>query len=184
MESNRDEAYRCIELTKFYILKKDLDNAWKFSVKANKLFPSSESKLLMKKLKKSLKKAKRHLKKRRKKKSDDSDSSYNGDESSSSHNNCNTKKASKKSKRSYKSSSTAYSFDMFKEINKDESLKCFEIAEEYIQKNQFELAIKFLLKSNKLFALPRTNELLEKIQESKETIQTYTEEQANIVKKK
>lgn len=46
---------------------------------------------------------------------------------------------------------------MFKEINKDESLKCFEKAEEYIRKNQFELAIKFLLKSNKLFALPKTN---------------------------
>lgn len=44
MESNRGEAYRCIELTKLYIKKKDLDNAWKFAVKANKLFPSSETK--------------------------------------------------------------------------------------------------------------------------------------------
>ena len=44
MESNRDEASRCIELTRIYIKKKDLDNAWKFSVKANKLYPSSETK--------------------------------------------------------------------------------------------------------------------------------------------
>lgn len=44
MESNRGEASRCIDLTKFYIKKKDLDNAWKFSVKADKLFPSSETK--------------------------------------------------------------------------------------------------------------------------------------------
>lgn len=44
MESNRDEAYRCIELTKLYIKKKDLDTAWKFSIKANKLFPTSETK--------------------------------------------------------------------------------------------------------------------------------------------
>lgn len=44
MESNRDEASRCIELTKLYIKKKDLDNAWKFSVKANKLYPSPETK--------------------------------------------------------------------------------------------------------------------------------------------
>lgn len=43
MEGNRDEACRCIGLTKFYIKKKDLDNAWKFSVKANKLFPTSET---------------------------------------------------------------------------------------------------------------------------------------------
>jgi len=44
MESNRDEASRCIEMTKIYIKKKDLDNAWKFSVKANKLYPSQETK--------------------------------------------------------------------------------------------------------------------------------------------
>jgi hypothetical protein len=43
MEGNRDEASRCIELTKLYIKKKDLDNAWKFSVKAHKLFPSNET---------------------------------------------------------------------------------------------------------------------------------------------
>lgn len=44
MESNRDEAYRCIELTKYYIKKKELDAAWRFSVKANQLFPTSETK--------------------------------------------------------------------------------------------------------------------------------------------
>lgn len=44
MEGNRDESYRCIDLTMQYIKKKDLDNAWKFSVKANKLYPSSQSK--------------------------------------------------------------------------------------------------------------------------------------------
>lgn len=44
MESNRDEASRCIEIARLYIKKKDLDNAWKFSVKANKMYPSSETK--------------------------------------------------------------------------------------------------------------------------------------------
>lgn len=44
MESNRDEAFRCVELSKLYIKKKDLDKAWKFSVKAHKLFPSSKTK--------------------------------------------------------------------------------------------------------------------------------------------
>jgi len=44
MESNRDEAYRCIELTMLHIKKKNLKTAWKFSVKANKLYPTLESK--------------------------------------------------------------------------------------------------------------------------------------------
>lgn len=44
MESNRDEASRCVELTRIYIKKKDLDNAWKFSVKAHKLYPTPETK--------------------------------------------------------------------------------------------------------------------------------------------
>lgn len=44
MESNRDEACRCIELTKLYIKKKHLDNALKFSIKAHKLFPTTETK--------------------------------------------------------------------------------------------------------------------------------------------
>lgn len=44
MESNRDESYRCIDMTMRYIKKKDLDNAWKYSVKANKLYPTSKSK--------------------------------------------------------------------------------------------------------------------------------------------
>jgi len=44
MESNRDESSRCIEFTKSYIKKNDLENAWKFAVKANKLFPSPVTK--------------------------------------------------------------------------------------------------------------------------------------------
>lgn len=44
MESNRDEASRCVDLSKSYIKKKDLDKAWKFSVKAHKLYPTSETK--------------------------------------------------------------------------------------------------------------------------------------------
>jgi len=44
MESNRDEASRCIEFARLYIKKKDLDNAWKFSTKANKMYPTPETK--------------------------------------------------------------------------------------------------------------------------------------------
>lgn len=44
MEYNREEAYRCVELTKLYIKKKDLDKALKFSIKANKLYPTTETK--------------------------------------------------------------------------------------------------------------------------------------------
>lgn len=46
---------------------------------------------------------------------------------------------------------------MFKEINKDESMKCIEKAEQFLKNKQFELALKFLLKSNKLFALPKSD---------------------------
>lgn len=52
---------------------------------------------------------------------------------------------------------TAYSFKMFKEINKDESYKCLEKAEENIKKNQYDLAEKFILKSKKLFSLPQAD---------------------------
>lgn len=48
MEGNRDEASRCIELTKLHIKKKDLDSAWKFSVKANKLYPTCVTKRKLK----------------------------------------------------------------------------------------------------------------------------------------
>lgn len=44
MESNRDKASRYIELSKYYIKRKKLKKAWKFSVKANKLFPTSKTK--------------------------------------------------------------------------------------------------------------------------------------------
>nr|WOX63133.1 dnaJ-like protein subfamily B member 14 [Myzus persicae] len=182
MESNRDEASRCIELTKLYIKKKDLDNAWKFSVKANKLYPSPETKRLMKKLKSSMKHSKQRPMKRNQ--SDDSDESYNGDNSnSSSSSDCNTKQPPKKSKMGYKSSTT-YSYKMFKEINKDESFKCLEKAEEYIQSKQFELAEKFILKSIKLFPMTRADTLLKQLQEMKDTNKPdYTEEQADVVKR-
>ncbi|VVC37870.1 DnaJ domain,Tetratricopeptide-like helical domain [Cinara cedri] len=186
MESNREEAYRCIELTKLYIKKKNLDQALKFSIKANKLYPTTETKCLMKKLTTSLKESKQQ-KESAKKKSDDSDSSYNGDNSStSSTNSCdsqNREQPKKKSKRSSKSS-TAYSFKMFKEINKDESQKCLEKAEKYLQTKEYETAEKFVLKSKKLFPLPEADVLLKKIQEIKEINKpTYTEEQAKFVKK-
>lgn len=44
MEKNCCESYRCIEITKLCIKRKDLNTAWKFAVEANKLYPSSESK--------------------------------------------------------------------------------------------------------------------------------------------
>ncbi|XP_026812990.1 dnaJ homolog subfamily B member 12-like [Rhopalosiphum maidis] len=181
MESNRDEASRCIELARLYIKKKDLDNAWKFSTKANKMYPTSETKRLLKKLKSTIK----HSKKRSKKQyqSDHSDSSYNGDNSNSSSSSDYNTKQQKKSKKGHKSSTT-YSYKMFKEINKDESFKCLEKAEQYIQSKQFELAEKFILKSKKLFLIPRADELLKQLQETKDTTKAdYTEEQANVVKK-
>lgn len=46
---------------------------------------------------------------------------------------------------------------MFEGINKDESYKCLEIAEKHIKIKQFELAEKFVLKSKKLFLLPRAD---------------------------
>lgn len=46
---------------------------------------------------------------------------------------------------------------MFKEINKDESYKCLEKAEEHIKKKQYDLAEKFILKSKKLFSSPQAD---------------------------
>jgi len=46
---------------------------------------------------------------------------------------------------------------MFKEINKDESYKCLEKAEEYLQSKQLELAEKFIHKSIKLFPISRAD---------------------------
>jgi len=42
-------------------------------------------------------------------------------------------------------------------MNKDESYKCLEKAEKYIQEKQFDLAKLFILKSQKLFSLPKAN---------------------------
>ncbi|XP_060879681.1 uncharacterized protein LOC132951761 isoform X3 [Metopolophium dirhodum] len=139
---------------------------------------------LMRKLKSSMKRSKRRSMKRNQ--SDDSDSSYNGDNSnSSSTTDCDTKQPPKKTKMGYKSSTT-YSYKMFKEINKDESFKCLEKAEEYLQNKQFDLAEKFILKSIKLFPMSRADgkQLLKQLQEMKDTNKPdYTEEQANVVKK-
>lgn len=88
-------------------------------------------------------------------------------------------------------------------MNKDESYRCLEKAEEHIKDKKFDLAEVFILKSKKLFALPKADgmfigstfyielifnyyvlELLKKIQELQEISKlNYTEEQANIVKK-
>lgn len=46
---------------------------------------------------------------------------------------------------------------MFKDINKDESYKCLEIAEKHIQDKQYEKAEKFVLKSKKLFHFPKAD---------------------------
>lgn len=97
---------------------------------------------------------------------------------------------------------TTYSYSMFKGINKDESFKCIEKAEKCIHNKEFKLAEKFLIKSKKLFPLPRADgkiiqyslqhnynkndhlkyvsELLKKLHESKPN---YTEEQANLIEK-
>ncbi|CAH1708296.1 J domain-containing protein DDB_G0295729-like [Aphis gossypii] len=182
MESNRDEASRCIDIARLYFKKKDLDNAWKFSVKANKMYPSSETKRLISELKSSMKNS--NQRSMNQNQSDHSDSSYNGDDSnSSSSTDYKTKKQTKRSRRSRRPS-TVYSHKMFKEINKDESFKCLERAEQFLKTKQFDLAEKFVLKSKKLFPIPRADELLQEIQEIKGSIHPeYTEEQANIVEK-
>lgn len=46
---------------------------------------------------------------------------------------------------------------MIKDINKDESYKCLEKAEKYIEAKEFDLAEKFVLKSKKLFPLPEAD---------------------------
>lgn len=46
---------------------------------------------------------------------------------------------------------------MFKDINKDESYKCIEIAEKHIKNKQYELAEKFVHKSKKLYVLPKAD---------------------------
>lgn len=51
---------------------------------------------------------------------------------------------------------------MFKEGNKDESFKCLEKAEHYMQTKQFDLAEKFVLKSKKLFPIPKADGILNK----------------------
>ncbi|XP_025420968.1 dnaJ homolog subfamily B member 14-like isoform X2 [Sipha flava] len=149
MEGNRDEASRCIELTKLYIKKKDLDNAWKFSVKAHKLFPSNETRRLMLKLKSKLRNQK-----------------------------CRTMK------KNQSMSGTAYSYEMFKEINKDESYNCLEKAEQCIKRKEYGMAEKYVLKSKKLFATTRADELLQELKKIQEDNKPkYTEEQANVVRK-
>jgi len=49
---------------------------------------------------------------------------------------------------------------MFKEINKDESFKCLEKAEQFMKTKQFNLAEKFVLKSKKLFQTPKADGIL------------------------
>lgn len=46
---------------------------------------------------------------------------------------------------------------MLEGVNKDESYKCLEIAEKHIKMKEFELAEKFVLKSKKLFPLPKAD---------------------------
>ena len=43
MESNRDEALRCLRLAEKFLQEGDKDKAAKFGLKAKKLFPSGEA---------------------------------------------------------------------------------------------------------------------------------------------
>ena len=43
MESNRDEALRCLRLAEKFLQQGDKDKAAKFGLKAKKLFPSGEA---------------------------------------------------------------------------------------------------------------------------------------------
>jgi len=46
---------------------------------------------------------------------------------------------------------------MFKDINKYESYICLEKAEKHIEKKEYKLAEKFVLKSKKLFFIPKAD---------------------------
>jgi len=174
---DREGASHYIKLTEWYIKKNNLKKAWKCSVKADKLYPSSKSKRLTKKLKKAMKRLKRQERKIK------NTSCVNDGSSSSSSSNSSMEIPTKKSKQSCESS-TAYSFKASEVMNKDESYRCLEKAEKYIQDKKFDSAKVFVLKSKKLFALPKADELLKKIQELQEISKpNYTEEQANIVTK-
>jgi hypothetical protein len=43
MESNREEAFRCLRLADNYLKQGDKDKAGRFGQKAQKLFPTSEA---------------------------------------------------------------------------------------------------------------------------------------------
>ena len=43
MESNRDEALRCLRLAEKYLQQGDKEKAAKFGIKAKKLYPSDEA---------------------------------------------------------------------------------------------------------------------------------------------
>ena len=44
MESNRDEALRCVRLAEKFASDGDVDKAARFAVKSNKLFPNDKAK--------------------------------------------------------------------------------------------------------------------------------------------
>ena len=43
MESNRDEAFRCLRLAEKYLAQGEKEKAEKFGLKASKLYPSKEA---------------------------------------------------------------------------------------------------------------------------------------------
>ncbi|XP_050533304.1 dnaJ homolog subfamily B member 14-like isoform X6 [Daktulosphaira vitifoliae] len=84
----------------------------------------------------------------------------------------------------YENKSSTYSTDMFKQINKDESYRCIEKAEDFIKRNQLDMAEKLLHKSIKLFFISKAEKLLEKITYLKELNKPkYSSEQIDLVKK-
>ncbi|XP_050430588.1 RING finger protein PFF0165c-like [Adelges cooleyi] len=182
MESNKDEAIRCIEISKKYKTNKEYYQAWKFALKSIKLFPMSENKSLMVDLNSLAEKLKQKSSKRKESDSNNTNSnSGKGTSSNTSNNNSTSEPVNKK----YNHGNPKSTSKMFKEMNKDESYRCIEKAETYLKLSQFDKAEKFLLKSKKLFPLPKAEELVDKLKLLKEELNKpkYTQEQAEIVKK-
>ncbi|XP_050533297.1 dnaJ homolog subfamily B member 14-like isoform X2 [Daktulosphaira vitifoliae] len=183
MDGNKIEAIRYFELSKLYLEKKDYYNAWKYTLKSIKLFPMYENKCLMRNLNSLAESLKQRSSKRKQPENLSNCSILTEDYLKNEESNISFEPKSKKFHPSIPLTST-YSTDMFKQINKDESYRCIEKAEDFIKRNQLDMAEKLLHKSIKLFFISKAEKLLEKITYLKELNKPkYSSEQIDLVKK-